>query len=53
MFLNIVLNNRSDIMKNNKLHTTNIFKTADPEALKKAVTRKIKKLIEKQIKNIC
>lgn len=32
-------------MKNNSLHTTNIFKNNDPEILKKAVTYKIEKLL--------
>lgn len=37
-------------MKNNALHTTNVFRTADLEALKKAVTQKIEKLLNKQLK---
>lgn len=40
-------------MKKNVLHTTNVFKTADPEALKKAVTQKIKKLLNRQLKKAC
>lgn len=40
-------------MNNNALHTTNIFKTADPEALKKAVTQKIEKLLNRQLKKAC
>lgn len=32
------------------VHTTNIFKNADPEALKKAVTQKIEKLLNRQLK---
>jgi len=40
-------------MKNNALHTTNIFRTADPETLKKVVTQKIEKLLNEQLKKTC
>ncbi len=40
-------------MKNNVLHTTNVFRTADPETLKIAVTQKIQKLLSQHFKKVC
>ncbi len=34
----------------NVVHTTNIFKSSDAELLKKAVTAKIEKLVNEQVK---
>ncbi len=39
-------------MKEN-LHTKNTFKTADIEHLKKAVTAKVEKIINNQVKKAC
>lgn len=39
-------------MKEN-IHTKNIFKTADIELLKKAVTAKVEKIINNQMKKAC
>lgn len=35
---------------NDKIHTKNSFKTADIERLKKTVTEKIEKLVNRQVK---
>lgn len=35
------------------IHTKNTFKTADIELLKKAVTAKVEKIINNQVKKAC
>ncbi len=41
---------RQVIKMNDKIHTKNSFKTADIERLKKTVTEKIEKLVNRQVK---
>jgi hypothetical protein len=45
-----ILSNEGGARMKDKVHTQNIFQSADAELLKKAVTAKIEKLVNSQVK---